>query len=195
MTWPRALLCWLIAAALSGVLRATEPTPPSPVIDDASTAAADDAGASAPAPAAPAAPVGAPAATSQRAYELDATRLTRVEVRRGDRTVILAQRDGRWQVVQPTDRVIPPGLVQAVVEQLVDSGHGERIADDASDPAFGFGTPVARIDADSRDAPRLSLVLGARTPAGTAVYALDEQHGRVVSVGLNLLYYVDLLMG
>lgn len=199
MTWSRALLCWLIAAVLLVVLRVTEPPPPSPVIDDASTVATAAAGqddAAAPARAASAAST--PATTPPRAYELDASRLTRVEVRRGDRTVILTQADGRWQVVEPTDRVIPPGLVQALVEQLVDSGHGEHIADGADkvqDAAFGFATPTARIDADTRDAPRLSLVLGARTPAGTAVYALDERNGRVVSVGLNLLYYVDLLLG
>jgi hypothetical protein len=197
MTWSRALLCWLVAGILLVVVRATEPPPPPPVLDDPSTAPADANAAAAAAPASGAATDASPqaSATPQRGYELDAARLTRVEVRRGDKTVILAQSDGRWQVVQPTDRVIPPGLVQAFVEQLVDSGHGEHIADEAKDPAFGFATPSARIDIDSRDAPRLTLVIGARTPAGTAAYALEEQSGHVVSVGLNLVYYVDLLMG
>lgn len=190
MTWLQALGCWVIAGLLLLVLRVTAPGPPPPIVDGAVDA---------PAPAAGAAP-GATAeraadAAPQRAYELDGAKLTRVEVRRGDRTVILEQGDGRWKVVQPTDRVIPYGLVSALVEQLVDSGHGERISDDPHDPAFGFAAPTARIEARSTDGRTLSLVLGARTPAGTAVYALEEHDGRVVSVGLNLLYYVDLLMG
>lgn len=190
MTWSRALLCWLVAGVLLVVLRATEPVPPAPLITAAS---GEPAAADAPGSGATAAP--APEATPQRAYELDAAKLVRVEVRRGDRTVILEQADGRWKVVQPTDRVIPYGLVQAFVEQLVDSGHGERISDDAKDAAFGFATPNARIEAESQGGARLSLVLGTRTPAGTAVYALEEHDGRVVTVGLNLQYYVDLLLG
>lgn len=190
MTWSRALLCWLVAGVLLVLLRATEPVPPPPLITGASGAPT-----AAEAPASAAEPVPAPAATPQRAYELDAAKLVRVEVRRGDKTVILEQADGRWKVVQPTDRVIPYGLVQALVEQLVDSGHGERISDDPKDAAFGFGTPAARIDAESAGGAQLSLLLGARTPAGTAVYALEEHDGRVVTVGLNLQYYVDLLLG
>jgi hypothetical protein len=186
MTWSRALLCWLVAGALLVVLRVTEPAPPPPVITVAS-------GEAAPASAASAAP--APSATPPHAYDLDAAKLVRVEVRRGDKTVLLEQGDGRWKVVEPTDRAIPPGLVQAFVAQLADSGHGERIADAPNDPAFGFATPTAHIDAQSQGGARLSLALGARTPAGTAVYALEEHDGRVVTVGLNLLYYVDLLMG
>lgn len=180
MTWSRALLCWLVAGALLVVLRVTERPPPPPVITAAAGEAASEA---------------APAATPQHAYDLDAAKLVRVEVRRGDKTVVLEQSDGRWKVVAPTDRVIPPGLVLAFVEQLVDSGHGERIADAPNDPAFGFATPTAHIDARSQGGGSLSLALGARTPAGTAVYALEEHDGRVVTVGLNLLYYVDLLMG
>lgn len=193
MTWSRALLCWLVAGVLLVVVRVTEPPPPPPVL----APAAGDPSSAPPAPGPDDAPSVAPepAATPQRAYDLDAAKLTRIELRRGDRTVILEQSDGRWKVVVPTDRVIPPGLVQAFVEQLVDSGHGERIADAPSDPAFGFADPTARIDADSQGGGRLSLALGARTPAGTAVYALEERDGRVVSVGLNLLYYVDLLLG
>ncbi|MBY0279385.1 DUF4340 domain-containing protein [Candidatus Binatia bacterium] len=190
MTWLQALGCWVVAGLLLVVLRITAPAPPPPIVDGS---------AEAPAPAASAVPSAlaerAPVAEPQRAYELDPAKLTRIEVRRGDRTVILEQADGRWKVVQPTDRVIPFGLVSAFVEQLVDSGHGERISDDARDPAFGFAAPTVRIDAQSADGGKLTLVLGARTPAGTAVYALEEHDGRVVSVGLNLQYYVDLLMG
>ena len=190
MTWPRALLCWLVAGVLLLVVRATEPPPPgaaAPSADTAATVEPVDARVPAAAP--------APSATPALAYEIDPAALERVEVRRGDRTVVLLRKDGAWTVAEPTDRVIPPGLVQAFLTQLVDSGQGERIADAPDDPAFGFATPTARIDARLRGGGSLSLALGARTPAGTAVYALEEHDGRVVTVGLNLLYYVDLLLG
>jgi hypothetical protein len=184
MTWGRALLCWLVAGVLLLVVRATEP----PAVVDTRRDGVD-------AVAAANAPPPAPEATAGRAYDVDAAAIERVEVRRGDRTVVLRQKDGAWTVVAPTDRVIPPGLVQALVTQLVDSGHGERIAEAPDDPAFGFASPTARIDVQLRGGGNLSLALGARTPAGTAVYALEEHDGRVVTVGLNLLYYVDLLFG
>ena len=174
MTWPRALLCWLVAA-LCAALYLVAAQRPTPV----------------------AAPgmLPTPAPAAERGYELDAARLDRVELRRGDATVVLARDGDRWKVVAPTDRTIPGGLVQAFVDQLVDSGHGERIAEDAHNAAFGFASPELRIDASEAGGKRLSLVVGARTPAGTAAYALIEQQGLVVLVGLNLLYYGNLLLG
>ena len=174
MTWPRALLCWLAAALCAALYFAAGPRP-------------------APTPDRMALPTPAPAA--ERGYELDAAKLSRVEVRRGDARVVLERDGDRWRVAAPTDRSIPAGLVQAFVDQLVDSGHGERIADDGHNAAFGFATPELRIDAGDAGGKRLSLVVGARTPAGTAAYALVEQQGIVVLVGLNLLYYANLLFG
>lgn len=184
MTWTRAALCWAVALLLGLAVLASGPQ------DDASAPLDGDAArAAAPAPAA------APAEPEpQPGYVLDATKLARVEVRRGAGTVILERAGDRWKVVEPTDRAIPYGLVQAFVEQLVDSGQGERIGDDAGDPAFGLEAPQLTIDA-SGGGERLKLAIGARTPAGTAAYALVEEQGRVVLVGLNLLYYADLLLG
>lgn len=186
MTWTRAALCWLAALLLGLVVLVAGPA------DEAQeSAVAADPSTGQPAPAASVAP-GLPA--PEPGYVLDAATLDRVELRRGDTAVVLERTGAAWKVAAPTDRVIPAGLVQAFVAQLVDSGHGERIGDDADDPAFGLARPLFTIDA-SGGGERLRLAIGARTPAGTAAYALVEQHGRVVLVGLNLLYYADLLFG
>jgi hypothetical protein len=182
VTWARAAACWVLAAILLLVLRATAPSP------EADPATAPDV-----ATAEPAASPDDDAA--QKAYDVDLARLDRVEVRRDDRVVVLERTGEAWKVVTPTDRVIPPGLVQAFVQQLADSGHGERIGDDASDPAFGLAAPGTHIEAWSDDGSRLRLAVGARTPAGTSAYALVEPDHRVVLLGLNLLYYADLLLG
>lgn len=185
MTWARAALCWAVALLLGLVVLASGPK------DDPSVPSADGVTSGA-APAPTAAAVAEP--ESQPGYVLDPAKLARVEVRRGDRAVILERAGERWTVAAPTDRTIPYGLVQAFVEQLVDSGQGERIGDDARDPAFGLEAPQVTIDA-SGGGERLTLAIGSRTPTGTAAYALVEQQGRVVLVGLNLLYYADLLLG
>jgi len=185
VTWARAALCWAVALLLGLVVLASAPK------DDVSGPSSEDA-TSVVAPAPTAAAQAAPEA--QPGYVLDPAKLARVEVRRGDGTVILERAGERWKVAEPTDRTIPYGLVQAFVQQLVDSGQGERIGDDARDPAFGLEAPQLTIAASGGD-EQLTLAIGARTPTGTAAYALVEQQGRVVLVGLNLLYYADLLLG
>jgi hypothetical protein len=182
VTWTRAALCWLLAILLGLAVLASGPAE-----ETGSEAVLADRAAAAPDPA-------AGAAEAAPGYRLDGATLDRVEVRRGDGLVVLERGEAGWKVVAPTDRVIPPGLVQAFLDQLVDSGHGERIAEDAQDAAFGLGDPVLIIDA-SGGGQRLRLAVGARTPAGTAAYALVEEDGRVVLVGLSLLYYADLLLG
>jgi len=181
VTWARALLCWLAAGLLALVYLGSAPAPaPAPMPKQVAAAA--------PAPA-------ASPAESLPGYVLDPATLARVEVRRGETAVVLARAGDRWQVQVPTDRVIPGGLVQAFVDQLVDSGHGERIAEDPQDPAFGFTTPQVVIETTDQGGARLRLVVGAPTPTGAAAYALLEPDGRVVLLGRNLLYYADLLLG
>jgi len=192
VTWAQAALCWLVALVLGVLVYASMPDDgrrPTPLPGAGPVAAgpaeADEDGR---------APAKARTATAETepAYVLDAARLERVEVRRGDAVVRLERVGEGWKAVAPTDRVILPGLVSAFVAQLVDSGHGARIGDDAGDPAFGLDAPQLTIDA-SGGGERLRLVIGARAPTGTAAYALVAGEGRVVLVGLSLLYYADLL--
>ncbi|MEW6268973.1 MAG: DUF4340 domain-containing protein [Thermodesulfobacteriota bacterium] len=175
MTWKGSFVCWLVAALLAAVYVGTADEPP---------AARDLPGV------APRTPV-----PRERGYEIDPAALRSVEVRRGERAVLLERGDRAWKVVEPADRTIPGGLVQAFVDQLVDGGESERVADDAANPAYGFESPQLQVTATDSRGKRLTLVVGTRTPTGTAAYGRIEEDGIVVLVGLNLLYYADLLLG
>jgi hypothetical protein len=176
VTWTRAAACWLVAVVLAVAYLAGEPS------------RAPEVG-----PAQAVAPTPVPAA--ERAYTLDATALRTVELRRGDESVLLERHDGGWAVKHPTDRTIPGGLVQAFVDQLVDGGEGERVAEESRNPAFGFAAPQLRVIATDAAGKPFTLVVGAATPTGTAAYGRIEEEGAVVLVGRNLLYYADLLLG
>ena len=176
MTWTGSALCWLLAALLAAVYFGTAAAPP-------------------PANDLPGVMAVATPLPSDRGYEIDAAALRSVEVRRGERAVMLERGDQAWKVVQPVDRTIPGGLVQAFVDQLVDSGESERVANDAANPDYGFDSPQLRVVATDSNGKRLTLVVGTRTPTGTAAYGRVEEDGVVVLVGLNLLYYADLLLG
>lgn len=173
MSWFRAAAYWLAACALAiaylageragGDAPAPEPTP------DASSAV-------------PVTEIPAP--------------LRRIALERGDRKVVWErQAAGGWQVIEPAGRSLPAGLLDAFAEQLAAVSLGEHFEGDASDPAFGLGDPSLRIAAEGGEGEgdRLVLVVGARTPTGTAAYARREGQGPVLLVGLNLLYYADLL--
>ncbi|HZR83283.1 MAG TPA: DUF4340 domain-containing protein [Candidatus Binatia bacterium] len=117
-----------------------------------------------------------------------------VELRRGEDVVAWERReDGGWRVTAPAGRAIPAGLLDAFNEQLLAVGIGERFEGDANDPAFGFQHPTLRITVVGEDGRRVMLVVGDRTPTGTSAYARREGGDAVVLVGLNLLYYADLL--
>ncbi len=175
MTWRRAAACWLLAALLAIAYVVDERRAPSG--EERLPAAAP------------------PAPAAERAYTIDASALSTVELQRGDASVVLERRDSGWAVKHPTSRSIPSGLVQAFVDQLVDGGEAERVADSADNPAFGFATPQLRVIATDAAGKPFTLVIGAPTPTGTAAYGRIEEEGSVVLVGRNLLYYADLLLG
>lgn len=174
MTWTRVLACWLLAAVLGVVFAVTGVERP-------------PRGGEVPAPS------GSP--EPRRAYDLARETLRRIEVRRGDLSVVLERGDAGWRAVEPATRTIPIGLVQAFVGQLVDGGGGERIDGDPRDPSYGLARPQLVIFADAASGADMTLAVGDRTPTGTAAYGLVEEEGAVVLVGLNLLYYADLLFG
>jgi Domain of unknown function (DUF4340) len=137
----------------------------------------------------------APAADRPAASTQIPTPVRLVELERGGALVAWERPEagGAWRVTSPPGRAIPPGLLEAFVDQLAAVSKGEHFEAGADDPAFGLEHPGLRISVVGEDGRKVELVVGDRTPTGTAAYARSVAGGPVFLVGLNLLYYTDLL--
>lgn len=171
MSWGRALGTWLVAALLIAlyVVDLQRVTPPEP----------------------PAVPLAQASGTAQVELPHPARA---IEIRRGSE-VVAWERNGEkgWRVTAPAGHAIPVGLLDAFTEQLAAIGLGEHFDGVGGEAAFGLDRPTLRIAVVGEDGRRAALLVGERTPTGTSAYARREEGGAVLLVGLNLLYYADLL--
>lgn len=164
MRWSHAGLYAALAAVLAIVDRASAPPPAAP------RAAAP------PTPARPA---------------LDITELA---VESNGRRVRLARDGDQWQVTEPGQAAVPPDLIDALLSAVLDTP-AEAIAADVDRLAeFGLATPKTRITFSRREQPPVTLVLGTRNPAETGTYGRLEGSPQIVLVGLNVEYYVGLVL-
>ena len=112
----------------------------------------------------------------------------------GARTVRATRTGEQWDVVEPADSRVPSDLIAALVSAVLEtpaesvSGDTERLAD------FGLETPSARLSFGRPGAPPVVLSLGNANPAETGVYGRLEGHPQVILVGLNVRYYIDLVL-
>ncbi len=138
-----------------------------------------------------------PAAHLNRAafLKLSEADVTGLEVRRGDAIVHCRRADGRWKVTDPTQGNTPPDLIAALVSNLTQLRDVEVVDEGTGDLAsFGLDPPVSQMVVSRTSGPPIELQLGARNPAGTAIYAQHTGNPRVYLVGLNVRYYEDLLL-
>ncbi len=171
MTWPRALVyvaSWLL---LTIFYVATEP--PSPT-------------------------VARPAGESPRThspFELKAGEVSEVRLEAGGSRVDAVRVEGRWQVREPAGAAVPADLISAVVSAVLDSDRAEVIRLPQGRAAeFGLLHPGARIVLTCADGRSVDVELGTRNPAQTAVYARRDGSSDVVLLGVDVLYYLDLVM-
>jgi hypothetical protein len=59
---------------------------------------------------------------------------------------------------------------------------------------FGLDAPSARLTFGRPDAPAVTLSLGRTNPAETGVYGQLEGNPQIVLLGLNVQYYVDMVL-
>jgi hypothetical protein len=120
-------------------------------------------------------------------------RVTEVHLIRDGKQVRCAEQDGRWRVVDPPGRRVPADLISSLVMTLVETRAAEVIAREGADYGpFGLGADALRVELYQRghDAP-VTVILGNRNPADTALYARVEGSPRVLLVGRILEYYID----
>jgi hypothetical protein len=77
-------------------------------------------------------------------------------------------------------------VTEAPLQEVAGATEG-RAAD------FGLDRPRVRVQLES-PAAVVRVALGARNPPQTAVYAQVQDNPQVVLIGLNVEYYVDLLL-
>ena len=166
MTWRRVALYYLLFAVAVGVYVTTAPV--ERVAEDT--------------------------AERVRLLDLRVDQVGEVQLVRGNAWVRCGQEAGRWRVLEPPGASAPPDLVATFVLSLVETiateiGSGEKVA------AAQFGltgegaTRIQLYEVGHEDA--VTIVLGARNPTETAVYAQVEGRPGVFLVGRVLQYYAD----
>ena len=164
MSWTRAILYLCVAGLLGVAYRATRP--------------------SAPPPAYPAPSSTAPAGIA----------ITAVRIESNGRRAQLARGDDRWRVTDPAGAEVASDLIAALITAVLDTP-AEPVASDAKHlEEFGLDAPATRITFERPGAAPVTLDIGTRNPAETGVYGRLEGNPQVVLMGLNVQYYVDLVM-
>ena len=134
--------------------------------------------------AAPAPPL--PAADLKRLLAFDPAEVTAITLRRGDRTLRSERTADGWSGVQR------PGDIDDFLVGLTELA--EIIPIDVGEDALaahGLAPPAGSIELTRHAAPPLVLLIGARNPPATGVYAQLGPGGPVVLTGALLLWNVD----
>ena len=165
MSWPRALGYLVAAIVLASVYFATAPPPPpSPASEE-------------------------PAAHGGAGSSVDSIRLET-----GGRTVRATRAGDQWRVVEPAGNSVPSDLIGALVSAVLETP-AEPVSSGSDGLAeFGLDTPWARLTFGRSNGTPVTLSLGSANPAETGVYATLEGHPQIVLVGLNVRYYIDLVL-
>lgn len=164
MRWTRALAYVVVAAVLATIYVVTAPPPP-------------------PSPAA------LPPAREAPTPAIDSLRLETE-----GRTVRATRVDGQWEVVEPVGATVPADLIAALVAAVLEtdadpvSNDTDRLAD------FGLVTPWARLSLGRPNGTPVTLALGNANPAATGVYGRLEGNPQIILLGLNVRYYIDLVL-
>ncbi len=100
-----------------------------------------------------------------------------------------------YKLVEPRDKFVPQGLMQAIVALLLHARSVEVVAINPGDlTEFGLDRPRAEIaiETGSGSAP-VEILLGDENPGATAIYARIRGGSQVFLIGKDLEYYRILL--
>ena len=171
MTWPRALLylaIWVVLSAYYVAFERSAPTPPA-VLESAPD--------------------------EDRLVPFRAAAVTALSLDAHGTRLHCERSDGQWRIVEPAGASVPVDLVAAIVATLTELPPVDIVPLTADGTATDFGLEDGSVRLTlTAGAEQVRLQLGARNPSQTAVYARREGAEEVVLVGLNVQYYVDLLI-
>lgn len=138
-----------------------------------------------------------PSAPSQSLLGADAAAVAAVRFTQGGKVVRAERAEDRWRAVEPRGANVPADLIDATVATLTAGQASELLSEDAADLApYGLDAPSASVDVVLRDAPTqpITVLIGGRNPTQTAVYARRSDRPAIFLVGLNVSYYIELII-
>jgi len=118
------------------------------------------------------------------------------ELEAGGRILRCRRVEDQWEVLYPQHARVPSDLIAATVGALADLEAIKVVGSELTPQAeaeFGLSHPLVRLSVGDATS-HVTVLLGLRNPAQTAVYARREGEREVLLVGLNVQYYVDLLL-
>jgi len=168
MAWTRAL-AYVVAALVLGTIYFTGAPPPR----------------RSPAGAAP------NAAASPQPVQL-AIDTVRLDV---DGRIVRARRAGeQWEIVEPAGATVPADLIAALISAVLETPALPVVSNSDHLAEFGLDTPSARLTFGRPGGAPVTLSLGATNPAATGVYGRLEGNPQIILLGLNVRYYIDLVL-
>jgi hypothetical protein len=142
------------------------------------------------------APAPAPEAPRTQLIDLTLDRIGEMRLMRGPERVVCRHEGARWRVEEPAGARVPADLIGLLVANLVESQAVEVVAE-AGGPQedFGFGEAGDRIELYPRGQHTpITVFLGARNPAGTALYVRLGDSPAVLLVGGIIHYYTERIL-
>ena len=108
---------------------------------------------------------------------------------------ISARREGeQWEIVEPAGATVPSDLIAALVSAVLETPALPVTSDANSLTEFGLDKPSARLTFGRPGDTAVTLSLGGTNPAATGIYGQLEGKSQVILLGLNVRYYIDLVL-
>ena len=136
-----------------------------------------------------------PSAQENRLVPFRAEAVTRLSLDAHGTRLRCELRDGQWSIIEPAGAPVPADLIAAIVATLTELPPVDVVPPTAGARAAEFGLEEHSVRltlGTAREEVRLQL--GARNPSQTALYARRDGEEEIVLVGLNVQYYVNLLI-
>jgi hypothetical protein len=136
-----------------------------------------------------------PTAARQRLIPFPAAAITTFELEAQGTRMQCRYERGQWRVLEPAEVQVPADLITVMVTALAELPPVDVIAasQDGHGADFGLADPTARVRVGD-GTTTVALQFGTRNPSRTAVYARRDGAAEILLVGLNVQYYMDLLI-
>ena len=110
------------------------------------------------------------------------------------RTVSARRAGEQWEIVEPVGATVPSDLITALVSAVLETPATPVTSDTNGLAEFGLDTPSARLIFGRPGDTPVTLSLGGTNPAATGIYGRLEGKPQVILLGLNVRYYIDLVL-